>query len=187
MSYLTHEKAKATNKACLKGFTGGKGEPLRMGGAPQTLRDDASCRGGSDYVPPTSGSRLLLGSSPISSSSVRSERLHPAANVVGVSDGDKNGHPERLISGKPNLDFVFSGRQMESLKSPVEVIDDTSVRLVHINLNLFAGFFGVYFDPNGSGIGVPPIATVTTVTKTMPVTMPVTVPVIVLRMDLGRK
>ncbi len=171
-----------------------------MGGAPQTQREDASCRGGSDYVPPTSGSRLLLGSSPISSSSICSERLHPAANVGGVSGADKNGHPERLISAKPNLDFVFSGRQIESLKDPVEVIDDTGARLVHVNFDLFAESFGVYFDPNGSVIGVPPItiATVTTIAVTAVtiamtviamsiVAMTVAMPAVVLGIGLGRK
>ena len=148
---------------------------------------------------------LLLASPKIFSSLVRSERLQSAANVVGVSGADKNGHPERLISVKPNLDFVFSGRQIESLKSSVEVIDDTGVRLVHINLTHIAGAFGVYFDPNGSVVGVPirPIAigtvaaitvttiTVTTITMTeiamTVVAMTVAMPVVVLGIGLGRK
>ncbi len=104
------------------------------------------------------------------------------------------------MSAKPNLDFVFSGRQMESLKEPVEVIDDTGVRLVHINLNLIAGFFGVYFDPNGSVIGVPirpiTIGTVTTVTTitvaavTIAMTviaMSIVAMTVVLGIGLGRK
>jgi len=123
--------------------------------------------------------------------------------VGGVSGADKNGHPERLISAKPNLDFVFSGRQIESLKDPVEVIDDTGARLVHINFNLIAGFFGVYFDPNGSVIGVPvrPITIGTVTTITVPavtaitmtviamsvVAMTVAMPVVVLGIGLGRK
>ncbi len=147
----------------------------------RVIARDASCRGGSGYVPP-------------------SERLHPAANVVGVSGADKNGHPERLISAKPNLDFVFSGRQIESLEDPVEVIDDTDARLVHINFDLLAGFFGVYFDPNGSAIGVPirpiTIGTVTTVTVTAitmteeamsEVAMTVAMPAVMLGNGLGLK
>ncbi len=151
------------------------------------------CGGGANY-------RLLRGCVPSLLKCRRSERFHPTANVVSVPGADKNGQPERLISVKPNFNFVFSDRQIEPLEGPVEVIDDTGVRLVHINFNLIAGFLRVHFDPNGSLIGVlvrpVTIATVTTITvpavTTITITvaviaMPVAMPVVVLGIGLGRK
>ncbi len=121
--------------------------------------------------------------------------------MVGFTGTDKNGHPDGLISVKSKLYFVFSQRKIKPLRVPVEVIHDTGVPLVHINLNFLTGFFRIYFDPNGSVIGIPVWAVttititmpVTTITITMPVTMSVTMsvtitmPVVVLRIGVGRK
>ena len=142
--------------------------------------------------------RLLRGCVPGLLKFRRSERLHPTANVVSVPGADKNGQPERLISVKPNFNFVFSDRQIEPLEGPVEVIDDTGVRLVHITFNLIAGVLRVYFDPNGSLIGVPvppvTIATVTTITVSAVTTItmtviavPVAMPVAMLGIGRGGK
>ena len=127
------------------------------------------------------------------------EWLHLSSNVVGFAGTEKNGHPHGLISFKSKLYIVFSQRKMKPLKGPVEVIDDTGVPPVHINLNFLTRFLRAYLDPYGSVIGIPitirPVTTitipVTTISKTMPVTMPiampVAMPVMVLCMDLGRK
>ena len=68
--------------------------------------------------------------------------LHLPANVVGFTGTDKNGHPDGLISVKSKLYFVFSQRKIKPLRVPVEVIHDTGVPLVHINLNFLTDFFG---------------------------------------------
>ena len=104
--------------------------------------------------------------------------------------------------------FVLSFIVLDDIESspsddePVEVIDDTSVRLVHINLNLIARFLGAYFDPNGAVIKVPmrpvTIGTVTTITVTAVtiamtviamsiVVMTVAMPAVVLGIGLDRK
>ena len=126
-----------------------------------------------------------------------------AANVVGVSGTDHNRLSDGLITIEPDLNFVFSWNEIKSLKGAVEVVDDAGMGLVHINFNIVTGCLRVYFDPNGSLIGVPvrpvTIATVTTITVAvaMPVTMPVVampiampvvaMPVVVLGIGLGRK
>ena len=131
--------------------------------------------------------------------------------MVGVTGADNNGQPKGLISVKPNLDFVFSRRKIKPLRETVEVVDDASVRLVHVNLNILPGFLRVDFDPHGSAIGVSvrpitiravtPITVPITVPVTMAVamavvtmrvaiavvTMPIAMPVVVLRIGIGRK
>ena len=109
---------------------------------------------------------------------------------------------------------MFSRRKIKPLRETVEVVDNASVRLVHVNLNVLTGFLRVDFDPNGSAIGVsvrpitiravtpitvpvtmavvtvPVTIAVATAVVTMPVavvTMPVAMPVVVLRIGLGRK
>ncbi len=89
----------------------GKESPSAIEGLPGLQHEDARCRGGTSYVPSFVRQVVCcLARLAISSSLIRSERLHPAANVVGASGAHENGHPDGLISVKPNFNFVFSRR-----------------------------------------------------------------------------
>ena len=72
------------------------------------------------------------------------------AKLAGLTRTDKHLLPEGPIAGKSDLDLVSSGRQIELLEGPVEVIDYTRVCAVHIHLSFI--FIGPYLNPDGSGI-----------------------------------
>ena len=74
-------------------------------------------------------------------------------NLVGVTGADENVLLIGSISIEPNLDPVFSWRQIQSLKGPVEVVDCTGMNPVHINLSFMAEFIRLYLDPDGTIIG----------------------------------
>ncbi len=80
----------------------------------------------------------------------RADRLHPMAKLAGLTRTDKHVLPEGPIPGKSDLDLVSSGRQIELLEDPVEVVDYTRVCPVHINLSFI--FIRPYLNPDGSGI-----------------------------------
>ena len=102
-----------------------------------------------------SGFRLqLLGGHP------PADWLHPVAKFLGSMRADKHLLPERPIPSQPDLNLVSSRRQMEPLEGPVEVVDHTCVRPVHINLSFI--LIRLHLDPDGSITGaVRPISTST--------------------------
>ena len=105
--------------------------------------------------------------------------------------GYKDLHLQGVIAIEPDLDFIFSRIQHKPLKEPVEVVDDTDVRLVHVDVGFITESLRRHLDPHVSIIGTVRSVAIRAMTS-VPVTVvamavPIAVMMPILRMGFGRK
>ncbi len=99
--------------------------------------------------------------------------------VAAIADNDVL--PDRSISLEPKFDLVLTRTQREALKDPIEVVDDTDVRSVHVNLHFVAKGLRICLDLNRSVTALWRVVVISgAVTVIRPVVMPtvVVVPIV---------